>query len=877
MLPRCVTILNTHIKTIKTWRRSIKQAMYHLLIVLVFAESYFTSYLSNESLQTFIKHLLRLVNESELIKHIKRIPINPETLLIDAALQVFSVLVYEPDALDYMKQCRPSIVFQRLAASPCKAIVSNAYLMLVYTVDENDIKESQGNLSRLLYTTLNLIHKAIYPNNGIKQDVAPSLQNISRNIIQLTETLASLVQYEQVKKEIIKQNALLFLIQSSQKLSGLSKQFILKSLWTLSFDKHIARQINHNSQFIHSLQNIKKSSSEDNQQNNPTISWNESTNDEIQKIIDGLLWNLSKESEYRANKSKTNAQTKKNDVMISYSVKDKDIVNKIEGILVNEGFTVWLDQDIIHRQNMEKVAEQIDKSTMMIVCLSDSYARDNHCFSELMYGYHSKRLIVPLIIQKQYKVDEWLRSMVDKNKCIDIDISDVKKSGPLLIKEINQRKTKYSSNVRATTPAKNVLDKQKQNTPERPTSTIRFSDRTSVIPNKEPERPSSTMRISGRTSVIPNKEPERPSSTILSSGRTSVIPYKEPERPSSTIRFSDRTSVIPNKEPERPSSTIRFSDRTTVIPYKESERPSSTPRFSGRTSAIPNKESERLSSTPKLPGRTSVLLNKQSEQQQRQQEEQKYFSESESISTQTDLTLTMASSIVGNKDYQKYLPEKYTKRNTNDSPYRSLAILTWKNDDVLDFLYDFKLHLMMPLCESMSGRALLGLYGMCQRKPHRVYRQLNSELRAHYPNLTLPMAIFNQFLSEIDTLITSPPNSTRVLPSALSNDSYYPGFMPITDQSSVLSMKSNYTQSERSMMSTGTLSSGTPMNGVPHTSRVIDRAVFRPASSANRPYDLVVESNDRASVIFQQVKRYSPQLHLLQQQAREYREMNGMH
>ncbi|CAF1431074.1 unnamed protein product [Adineta steineri] len=89
MLPRCVTILNTHIKTIKTWQRSIKQAMYHLLIVLVFAESYFTSYLSNESLQTFIKHLLRLVNESELIKHIKRIPINPETLLIDAALQVF--------------------------------------------------------------------------------------------------------------------------------------------------------------------------------------------------------------------------------------------------------------------------------------------------------------------------------------------------------------------------------------------------------------------------------------------------------------------------------------------------------------------------------------------------------------------------------------------------------------------------------------------------------------------------------------------------------------------------------------------------------------------------------------------------------------------
>ncbi|CAF3706107.1 unnamed protein product, partial [Adineta steineri] len=436
MLPRYVFIIDLHIKTIKYWHHSVKHAMYNLLTVLVYAESYFTLYLSNESLQTFINHLLRLINESELVRNIQQVPNNPETLLIDAALQVFSVLVYEPDALDYIKQCKALRIFQQLVTTPCESIVSNAYMMLVYTVDENDIKESQDNISRLIYTTLNLLHKEIYPKDATKQDAPPSSQNINRNIIQLTETLASLVQYEQVKKEIIKQNALLFLIQSSQKLSGLSKQFILKSLWTLSFDKHIAQQINHNSQFIHSLQNIKKSSSESSQQTNPSISWNESTNDEIQKIIDGLLWNLSKESEYRANKSKTNAQTKKNDVMISYSVKDKDIVNKIEGILVNEGFTVWLDQDIIHRQNMEKIAEQIDKSTMMIVCLSDSYARDNHCFSELMYGYNRKRLIVPLIIQKQYKVDEWLRSMVDKNKCIDIDISDVKKSGPLLIKEI---------------------------------------------------------------------------------------------------------------------------------------------------------------------------------------------------------------------------------------------------------------------------------------------------------------------------------------------------------------------------------------------------------------------------------------------------------
>jgi hypothetical protein len=109
-----------------------------------------------------------------------------------------------------------------------------------------------------------------------------------------------LVKYEQAKNEILKHNVVPFLIGCSHKLDGLSKQFLLECLWTLSFNKQAAQQMRENLQFIHSLQNIHTSTIGNNQQNTPRYSHSsmipseEIVNDGIYKITDGLLWNLAK-------------------------------------------------------------------------------------------------------------------------------------------------------------------------------------------------------------------------------------------------------------------------------------------------------------------------------------------------------------------------------------------------------------------------------------------------------------------------------------------------------------------------------------------------------------------------------------------------------
>jgi hypothetical protein len=184
MLPRYVTILDKHIKTMNDWHHSIMRAMHYLLATLIFAKGCFTLHINNQLIPSLVNHLLRLLNEPILINNIRKIPTNPESLLINEVLLIFNALVFQPDALDYTQKCKPAMIFRQLISKPCETIVWNSYMMLAYTIDENDIKNLHNDLSQLLYTTVNLLHTATESRPQINNN-----DNIDRNIMQLTKTL----------------------------------------------------------------------------------------------------------------------------------------------------------------------------------------------------------------------------------------------------------------------------------------------------------------------------------------------------------------------------------------------------------------------------------------------------------------------------------------------------------------------------------------------------------------------------------------------------------------------------------------------------------------------------------------------------------------
>jgi len=103
----------------------------------------------------------------------------------------------------------------------------------------------------------------------------------------------------------------------------------------------------------------------------------------------------------------------------------------------------------------------------------------------------------------------------------------------------------------------------------------------------------------------------------------------------------------------------------------------------------------------------------------------------------------------------KYLSNEDIDRDTSNANYHSIPVNEWTRKDVLDFLFDSNLRLMMPLCESMTGCGLTKLFRICQEKPNEFYNQLNDELRSRFNGLNLPLGIFTQFLGEMDQLMSS--------------------------------------------------------------------------------------------------------------------------
>jgi len=85
------------------------------------------------------------------------------------------------------------------------------------------------------------------------------------------------VQHDQIKNEILKQNALLLLTNSCQYLSNNSKRLLLESLGSISFDKEAAQLLRENTPFIISIEDMQKT-----------------TDHGIQKAAENIIWNVIK-------------------------------------------------------------------------------------------------------------------------------------------------------------------------------------------------------------------------------------------------------------------------------------------------------------------------------------------------------------------------------------------------------------------------------------------------------------------------------------------------------------------------------------------------------------------------------------------------------
>jgi hypothetical protein len=189
-------------------------------------------------------------------------------------------------------------------------------------------------------------------------------------------------------------------------------------LWALSFNRDIQQHLRSNTIFMSTLSHQAK----------------DCNDEKMRKTLHGILWNLES---HRQNYllSSNNCQDSF-DIMISYSHKDKELCKQIYDELVKSNYRVWIDFDQMHGNVMDAMAQAIECSHTIIICMSEEYRKSNYCRAEAHYAFQRQRKIVPVLLQKRYKPDGWLLFLIGQLLHVDFNKHEFSRAMNMLHKEL---------------------------------------------------------------------------------------------------------------------------------------------------------------------------------------------------------------------------------------------------------------------------------------------------------------------------------------------------------------------------------------------------------------------------------------------------------
>ncbi len=189
-------------------------------------------------------------------------------------------------------------------------------------------------------------------------------------------------------------------------------------LWTLSFNQDIQEQLRSSSAFMSKLAHLEE----------------ECDNEQMRKDIHGILWNLESNHEDRPTVEINDRKTF--DIMISYSHKDRVLCEQIYENLIKSGCRVWIDFDQMRGNIMDAMAQAIERSNTIIICMSEDYRKSNYCRAEAHYAFQRQLKIVPVLLQQHYKPDGWLLFLIGQLLYVDFTKYEFVRAMDMLLKEL---------------------------------------------------------------------------------------------------------------------------------------------------------------------------------------------------------------------------------------------------------------------------------------------------------------------------------------------------------------------------------------------------------------------------------------------------------
>ncbi|BHF64017.1 hypothetical protein SprV_0200701400 [Sparganum proliferum] len=140
---------------------------------------------------------------------------------------------------------------------------------------------------------------------------------------------------------------------------------------------------------------------------------------ECQKSVQGLLWNLSSQTEgmhSAMDYSATFGQSIRRPdghIMISYQHSTQATMVRLKEELVKLGYEVWIDVDhMSHGSFVDEMAEGVEGASALILGLCQAFKDSPHCRQEMRYAYDLRVPFYPILLEEDYKPDGWLAFML---------------------------------------------------------------------------------------------------------------------------------------------------------------------------------------------------------------------------------------------------------------------------------------------------------------------------------------------------------------------------------------------------------------------------------------------------------------------------------
>ena len=189
-----------------------------------------------------------------------------------------------------------------------------------------------------------------------------------------------------MKVEVLQQDIIPLLVRCVTRKQSFhsvkTQQYAIEVLLALTFNGDAANILGQDSDLIECLETLKKSNDE-----------------KIQRAAIHLAWQLEQQRSISDAPGTHDFSKSKFDIMISYSHCEKKHCFQICDFLEKGGFCVWIDRDRMHGDAIVAMADAIENSEFVIICMSESYKLSPYCQTEANYAFQRRCKLVPLVMK----------------------------------------------------------------------------------------------------------------------------------------------------------------------------------------------------------------------------------------------------------------------------------------------------------------------------------------------------------------------------------------------------------------------------------------------------------------------------------------------